>query len=446
MATTTPNPTPQQLDEHGTIPAALNQRLHDQELDLTTMFLARALARELHGRSPLKYAEPLKARYLENGWDPAHVENALIALERAGYGRGKRKKRRRERGHGCRLQERHKGLLGKLPRALALRLPTTINNQATGRRDGRDPWGDVRCNRTLRDGVLGILAFFGGMWIRDSDGHAPYVEFTLGELAYVLRAARRATKWTSGKDLRWVLAQLIDLSLLEITATGGGEGHEIPSSPVLSIQRRHGEDWLTLEQYAERIEHGDSAPIRARDTFRVQLADWFIDELRHEKRRPVFIDFEVWRQLRPLGRRLYAMVQATHRSEHNPDQVYLWFAPVADDSGTPVKGASRAFTFGYTTKRLDKIAASIRGAIHELYAVDARVEGYGKQTTHGTTTFPAFTIRVTHGAQSRPRHPGRVGRAFDWAATVYAPEMAKMYRDAIREGRGVDGSPNGPSG
>jgi hypothetical protein len=112
----------------------------------------------------------------------------------------------------------------------------------------------------------------------------------------------------------------------------------------------------------------------------------------------VLIDFCVWRQLRPLARRLYAMLQGTGRSSHDPDRLYIWFAPVARDDGKQA-GASRAFTLGLTTVRLDKIAARIRTAIAELREVDERYDGYGKQTTHGNHGTPS----ASGGRSTGPR-------------------------------------------
>jgi hypothetical protein len=104
------------------------------------------------------------------------------------------------------------------------------------------------------------------------------------------------------------------------------------------------------------------------------LAGWFLEELRLPKRRPVLIDFCVWRQLRPLARRLYAMLPGTGRSEHDPDRLRIWFAPVARRDREAV-GGSRAFTLGFTPVRLDKIvAARVRTAIAELREVDERYD------------------------------------------------------------------------
>jgi len=419
---------------HGLIPADLDRRLHDQQLDLPTRHLAKMLAHELDGRPPLGAASRLRGEVCE-AWGQEQVERALVALDRAGYGRPFPKRPRRLRGHGSRLEqsERLKGLVGKLPRALALRLPTTSNKLLSGRRDGQDVWGRVRCDRTLRDGALGLLAIAGGLWVKHAKPGEKHVDLTAGEAAYLLRARRRESRRTSGRDIAWVYEQLAALDALQLEAQGGGEGHEIPSSPVVRVLRKLDGEWVTLEQYAQRAEQGALAPAGAADTIRIELADWFISELCHEKRRPVLIDFCVWRQLRPLARRLYAMLQATSRAEHDPDRLYIWFAPVARTDGKQA-GGSRAFTLGFTTHRLDKIAATVRTAIAELREVDCRYDGYGKQTTHAHTTFPAFTVKVTAGQASRPRHPERTGRAFDWHTTLDPREVARAIRRALADG------------
>jgi len=92
------------------------------------------------------------------------------------------RKPRRLRGPGARLEERErlKGLVGKLPRAVALRLPTTSNNLLSGRRDGRDVLGEVRCNVTLRDGALGWLAI-AGLWVKHARAGERHVDLTAGE-------------------------------------------------------------------------------------------------------------------------------------------------------------------------------------------------------------------------------------------------------------------------
>ncbi len=423
------------------VPADLDRRLHEQELDFSTRHLAGVLGRELEGRAPLGAASRLRGEVCE-AWGQDRVERALVALDRAGYGRPFPKKPRRLRGHGARLEERPrlKGLVGKLPRAVALRLPTTSNNLLAGRRDGRDVWGQVRCNLTLRDGALGVLAIAGGLWVKHSRPGERHVDLTAGEAAYLLRAKRRASKRSSGRDIAWVYEQLAALSALELEAEGGGDGHEIPCSPVARVLRRVEGEWVSLAEYAQRVEAGAVGQAGVGDTIRIVLADWFLAELGHDKRRPVLIDFCVWRQLRPLARRLYAMLQATSRSEHDPERLYVWFAPVARTDGKRV-GASRAFTLGFTAARLDKIAARVRTAIAELREVDARYEGYGKQTTHANTDYPAFTVRVSAGQASRPRHPERCGRAFDWTASLDPREVARAIRRGLAEAAPARGQP-----
>lgn len=114
-------------------------------------------------------------------------------------------------------------------------------------------------------------------------------------------------------------------------------------------------------------------------------------------------------------------------------------------------GGSRAFTLGFTTPRLDKAAARldkaaarIRTAIAELREVDQRYDGYGRQTTHANTDYPAFTVRVTAGQASRPRHPERTGRAFDWTAELDPREVARSIRRGLAQAvRPVGQSPPG---
>jgi len=429
------------MASYGLIPADLDRRLHEQELDFSTRHLAKLLGGELEGRAPLGAASRLRGEVCE-AWGQDRVQQALVALDRVGYGRPFPKKPRRLRGHGARLEQRErlKGLAGKLPRAVALRLPTTSNNLLSGRRDGRDVWGQVRCNLTLRDGALGVLAIAGGLWVKHAEAGERHVDLTAGEAAYLLRAKRRASKRSSGRDIAWVYEQLAVLSALELSAEGGGEGHVIPSSPVAHVLRRLDGEWVSLEEYAERVQAGASGQAGAGDTIRIVLADWFLEELGHDKRRPVLIEFCVWRQLRPLARRLYAMLQATSRAEHDPDRLYVWFAPVARGDGKRV-GGSRAFTLGFTAVRLDKIAARVRTAIAELREVDQRYEGYGRQTTHANTDYPAFTVRVSAGQASRPRHPERCGRAFDWTASLDPREVARAIRRGLAEAEHPGGQP-----
>jgi len=416
---------------HGVVPADLDRRLHEQELDFSTRHLAKVLAGELEGRAPLGAASRLRGELCE-AWGADRVQRALVALDRCGYGRPFRKRPRRLRGHGARLEQRErlKGLVGKLPRALALRLPTTSNNLLSGRRDGQDVWGQVRCNLTLRDGALGVLAIAGGLWVRHAKPGERHVDLTAGEAAYLLRSKRRASKRSSGRDIAWVYEQLAALAALELSAEGGGDGHVISSSPVVQVLRRVDGEWVSLDEYARLAEAGALSPAGARDTIRIVLADWFLLELGHERRRPVLIDFCVWRQLRPLARRLYAMLQATSRSEHDPERLYVWFAPVARADGKRA-GGSRAFTLGFSSVRLDKIAARVRTAIAELREVDERYDGYGRQTTHANTDYPAFTVRIAAGRPSRPRHPERTGRAFDWTAELDPREVARAIRRGL---------------
>jgi len=82
----------------------------------------------------------------------------------------------------------------------------------------------VRCNLTLRDGVMGVLAIAGGLWVRHAKAGEAHVDLTAGEAAYLLRAKRRTSKRSSGRDIAWVYEQLAALSALELVAEGGGRG------------------------------------------------------------------------------------------------------------------------------------------------------------------------------------------------------------------------------
>jgi hypothetical protein len=57
------------------------------------------------------------------------------------------------------------------------------NKLLFGRRDGQDVWGEVRCDRTLRDGALGLLAIAGGLWARFSKAGERHLDLTAGEAA-----------------------------------------------------------------------------------------------------------------------------------------------------------------------------------------------------------------------------------------------------------------------
>jgi hypothetical protein len=84
--------------------------------------------------------------------------------------------------------ERLRGRVGKLPRTLALRLPTTFNKLLFGRRDGQDVWGEVMRPDVARRRA-GLLAIAGGLWARFSKAGERHVDLTAGEAADS-RAAR----------------------------------------------------------------------------------------------------------------------------------------------------------------------------------------------------------------------------------------------------------------
>jgi hypothetical protein len=150
----------------GVVPPDLAARVDQMAGDFTVRFLARTfLPARLGGLSPAALTDEERAelRELFDG-QREQVDQALEILERVGYGRPRGRRPRSKRAYGQRRSERLDGLVGKLPRALAKRLPTSADTHRHGRNDGEDVYGPVSCSQTLRAGHLGILAAAGGLW------------------------------------------------------------------------------------------------------------------------------------------------------------------------------------------------------------------------------------------------------------------------------------------
>src|SRR5450755_1518772 len=228
----------------GVVPPDLAARVDQTAGDFTVRFFARTfLPARLGGLSPaaLTADERAELRDLFDG-QREQVDQALEILERVGYGRPRGRRPRSERGYGQRRSERLDGLVGKLPRALAKRLPTSADTHRHGPNDGEDVYGSVSCSQTLRAGHLGILAAAGGLWhSRNPAGH-PYAETTAGELAQLIWGRRRL----GGRDIGEIHRLLSELEQLELSATvntpkDGGKPNvalAIPSSPVQRVDRR----------------------------------------------------------------------------------------------------------------------------------------------------------------------------------------------------------------
>jgi len=183
----------------GVVPADLAARVDEMAGDFTVRFLARTfLPARLGGLSPAALSDEECGELRELFCDQREqVDQALEVLERVGYGRPRGRRPRSDRAYGQRRGERLDGLVGKLPRALAKRLPTSADTHRDGRNDGQDIYGNVSCSQTLRSGHLGILAAAGGLWHSRNPAASPYAETTAGELAQLITGRRRL----GGKDI-----------------------------------------------------------------------------------------------------------------------------------------------------------------------------------------------------------------------------------------------------
>jgi hypothetical protein len=139
----------------------------------------------------------------------------------------------------------------------------------------------------------------------------------------------------------------------------------------------------------------------------VHIAPWVLEELRHDKRRPVFVHFGVWRRLNPTGRRIYAYVQGLSADGQGHRRFFL--------------GAPLRYTLGLRSKRRDKAYAAVSDALTQLYHFDARyhcraADGgpsgsfrpYKQPNTNGR--IDAFLIFTNKGAASKPRDAAELGR------------------------------------
>ena len=151
--------------------------------------------------------------------------------------------------------------MGKLPRALAKRLPTSADTHREGRNDGQDIYGPVACSLTLRAGHLGILAAAGGLWHSRNPQTHPYAEASAGELAQLITGRQRL----GGKDVREVHRLLADLEQLDLSAvvarpkdgTAPNAALAIPGTPRGGAVSRERARWPTEElpfsaEYAEK--------------------------------------------------------------------------------------------------------------------------------------------------------------------------------------------------
>jgi hypothetical protein len=399
------------------VPNDLARRLDHLSDNLEMKLIARTIGNVyLDGRQPEWFlCRPSKLReiveHFEGGWPEPVVRQALQLLKDADYGvpwADRPRRPRRERDHGAVQSSRLDGVLGQLPRSLALRYPTTDDRHARGRYDGQDVYGRVRCNHTPRAGHLGFYAAAGGLWMKYGDGSKTYVDVTRGDLLYLLVTGRRDKRRSGGEDYKWLDGIIRDVVAEQITATVEGadasDQHRIPSSACTGVDCYVDGEFVDHRQL-------DGESLRGRTgqdaTIRIHLADWFIAELRHGKRRSTFINFAVWRGLQPTGRRLYAYLQGATRHPDGSRRFYL---------AKPLR-----FTLGLRGSEPHKAAAAVRFHLNELYHVDERyhaarpgaASGFRQIVQPGTADdaktgrrrgegpLASFLV-YAHGQQSRP--------------------------------------------
>ena len=396
----------------GVVPNNLRQRIDQATSEFALRQAARMLSHTLDGIPPSALTDDERCALLDT-WGELG-EQALVVLDQVGYGAPKPRRARRDRAHGLRRTGRLKGVLGHLPRCLALRLPTTAETHRRGeeRNDGRDRWGKVSCSRTLRADHLGLLAAAGGLWEKRAQEGETWVDCTAGELVQLLEGNGRI----GGRQIVRVHQLLADLEQLDLSAEVDhrpdekpSEAHRIPGPPFSHVERRLGDRWLTSSEYVDaqgaaavddadmlEVHTSEHAPGEGISTIRIHLAAWFLAELADMKRNPVFIDFTVWAHLRPSARRAYAFVQGLSRDSYD-GRIYFYL------------GRPTLYTLGITTKRLDRAGNAVSEDLTAIWHADRRYrDGAGfRRHRHADTNLPAFGC----DAARRPSCPTDKARA-----------------------------------
>jgi hypothetical protein len=444
----------------GRVPADLAERVDQLACDWNVRFLAaKFLPARLGGLAPGALTEAEREELIELYGGPgeelrAAVARALEVLEQAGYGKLGERRPRAARAHGSRRTERLQGVCGKLPRALAKRLPTSADTHRAGLNHGEDVYGRVRCASTLRAAHLGLLAAAGGIWHGRGGEQETFAATTAGELAQLLTGRQRL----GGKDIADVHRLLAELEgLAELHAgvnppRGGGpprREYEIPGPPIERVERRLPDGrWVGQAEYAGALDALSDAQMLqlAEDeveadagaeaaTIRIHLADWVRQQLAHG--RPTLIDFAVWAHLRPVGQRLYAWLQASHRDEYDGAiEFYL--------------GAPLRYTLGLRGRQ-SRAAASVRAALAQLYGADLRYWQAEKWSVRGrwaTTNLPAFRIAPrrrpsapTPRVRERRKCPGERPRAVRGLTLQQARAQTELVRATLTSAGGPPAAP-----
>jgi hypothetical protein len=432
----------------GVVPADLAERVDEMAGDFSVRFLARTyLPARLGGLSPAALTNEERGDLRELFSEQRdELDQALEILERVGYGRPRGRRPRSERAHGERRGERVEGLVGKLPRALAKRLPTSADTHRSGRNDGQDIYGSVSCSQTLRSGHLGILAAAGGLWHSRNPAAHPYAETTAGELAQLITGRRRL----GGRDIGEIHRLLSELEQVELSGSvnaprNGGKPNlalAIPRSPVERVERRLPDGrWVDARAYGGALAElsdedvlrtaqadGDGADAESGPlTIRIYLADWVREQIAHGE--VVRVDLRVWAHLRPLGQRLYAWLQGTHRDDYDDAIEFYLAAPLR-------------YTLGLRGRQ-HRAAGSVRAALNQIYAADERYNRAPKWSIRGryaNTNLPAFRISPhrrgsapTKRAMQRGKCPAERPSALRGLTLRDAREQVELVSQALHQ-------------
>ncbi len=127
----------------GAVPTDLAEQVDQLATAFRVRFLAKTfLPARLAGLAPCLLTEDerreLRELFTENA---DQVDEAPALLQQLGYGKPRGRRPRAQRAHGQKRGQRLDGLVGKLPRALAKRLPTSADTHRHGRNDAQDIYG-----------------------------------------------------------------------------------------------------------------------------------------------------------------------------------------------------------------------------------------------------------------------------------------------------------------
>ena len=267
-----------------------------------------------------------------------------------------------------------------------------------------------------------------------------------GELAQLITGRQRL----GGKDVGEIHRLLADLERLELTGglnrpkdgTAPNTALAIPSTPVERVERRLPDGrWVAQADYEQALEElsDDEAlataqadrdavvPHAGGGTIRIYLAEWVREQLAGGQ--STRLDFRVWAHLRPVGQRLYAWVQATHRDSYD-DAIEFYLAD-------PLR-----YTLGLRGRR-HRAAASVRAALGQLYDADVRynrAEKWSIRGRHANTGIPAFRLSPhrrasapTDRALSRRKCAAERPAALRGLTMREAREQLSLVRGALQQ-------------